>query len=62
MLQLTQQRYLEVHSPRAAIVTARGGMDLGHAALPFNNYQAGSPDMRLALSATREPAGIRGPV
>src|SRR5262249_32725084 len=62
MLPLTQQRYFEVHSPRAAMVTARDGMCLGHAAHPFNTYQAGSPDIRLAPSATREPAGVRGPV
>jgi len=62
MLPLTQQRYFEVHSPRAAIVAARVGVGLGHAALPFNTYQAGSPDIRLARPAMREPAGVRGPV
>jgi len=59
MLPLTQQRYFEVHSPRAVTVTARDGVSLGHAALPFNTYQARSPDKRLAPSATREPAGVR---
>jgi len=62
MLPLTQQRYFEVHNPRAATMTAREGMRLGHAALPFNTYQAGSPDIRLAPSATREPVGVCGPV
>ena len=46
MLPLTQQRYFEVHNPRAATMTARDGMRLGHAALPFNTNQAGSPDIR----------------
>src|SRR5262245_34082318 len=62
MLPLTQQRYFEVYSSRPAAVTAREGVSFGHAALPFNTYQAGSPDGRLALSATREPAGVRGQV
>jgi len=43
-------------------MTAREGMRLGHAALPFNTYQAGSPDIRLAPFATREPVGVCGPV
>jgi len=43
-------------------MTARDGMRLGHAALPLNTYQAGSPDIRLAPSATREPEGVCGPV
>jgi len=42
-------------------MTARDGMRLGHAALPFNTYQADSPDIRLAPSA-REPVGVCGPV
>ena len=54
MLPLTQRRYFEVHNPRAAIMTARDGMRLGHAALPFNTYQANSRifDLRRLLRAS----------
>jgi len=62
MLPLTQQRYFEVDCPRAATMTVRAGIALGHAALPFNTNQASLPLYRLAALSPRERAGRAGPV
>jgi len=62
MLPLMQQRYFEVHRPRAAIMAVRVGMELGQAALPFHTNQAGFPPYRIALSSWRQRAGTAGPV
>jgi len=61
MLPLKQQRFFEVHHPRAAS-SARAGMDFGRAALSFHTNQACSFAFRLAPSVTREPAGACCPV
>jgi len=62
MLPLTQQRYFEVDCPRAATMTVRAGVVLGRAALPIHTNQADFPLYHLALSSSRELAGLAGPV